>query len=99
MTVKLKKLFKHGGSKAINLPKEFTENLSSNEVFIEVFPHKVIIQEKSKLDTIESDPYFKTFIKAIAVDAMKRPEMMRDLKDVWDAEWDELLDGVSDDEK
>ena len=30
---------------------------------------------------------------------MKRPEMMRDLKDVWDAEWDELFDGVSDDEK
>ena len=35
------------------------------------------------------------FIKAIAVDAMKHPEKLRDLKEIWDSEWDELLRGVS----
>lgn len=98
MTIQTKKLFKHGGSQAINLPKEFAQNLTDNEVIIEVSPNEIIIRNKSKLDTMESEPHFTTFIKAIAVDAMKHPEKLRDLKEVWDSEWDELLKGVSADD-
>ena len=100
MTVQIKKLFKHGGSQAINLPNEFAKNLTDNEVSIEVSPSEIIIRNKSKLDTIESEPHFATFIKAIAIDAMKHPEKLRDLNEVWGSEWDQLLEGVSaDDDK
>ena len=98
MTMQIKKLFKHGGSQAIILPKEFAQNLNDNEVFIEVSPNEIVIRNKSKLDTIESEPDFETFIKAIAMDAMKHPEKLHDLKDVWGPEWDELLKGVSADD-
>ena len=95
MSVQIKKLFKHGGSRAINLPKEFAQNLTDNEVFVEISPNEIIIRNKSKLDTMESEPHFATFIKAIAMDAMKHPEKLRGLNEVWGSEWDQLLDGVS----
>ena len=98
MTIQIRKLFQHGGSQAINLPKEFVQNLSDNEVLIEISPNEVVIRNKSKLDTMESEPDFATFIKAIAMDAMKHPEKLHDLKEVWDSEWDELLKGVSADD-
>ena len=98
MSVQTKKLFKHGGSQAINLPKEFAKNLTDNEVFIEVSPNEIIIRNKSKLDTMESEPHFATFIKAIALDAVKHPEKLRDLNEVWGSEWDKLLEGVSADD-
>ena len=83
MTVITKKLFKHGGSQAINLPKEFVQDLNGDEVLAEVTPDQIIIRKKSKLDTIESDPLFATFIQAIAADAMKHPEKLHDLDDAW----------------
>ena len=89
-----KKIFVHGGSKAIILPKEFTQNLSGVEVFIEVFQDQVVIQAKNKLDTLESDPLFETFIQAIAVDALKHPENLKDLNDEASLELDELLKDV-----
>ena len=98
MTIHTKKLFKHGGSQAINLPREFAKNLTDNEVVIEVSANEIVIRNKSKLDTIESEPHFATFIKAIAMDAMKHPEKLHDLNEVWSPEWDELLEGVSSDD-
>lgn len=95
MTIQIKKLFKHGGSQAINLPREFAQNLVDNEVFIEVSSNEIVIRNKTKLDTMESEPHFATFIKAIAIDAMKHPEKLYDLNEVWGSEWDELLKGVS----
>ena len=83
MTIQIRKLFQHGGSQAINLPKEFAKNLTENEVIIEVSANEIVIRNKSKLDTMESDPHFATFIKAIALDAMKHPEKLRDLEEVW----------------
>lgn len=83
MSVQVKKLFKHGGSQAINLPKEFSKNLIDNEVFIEVSPNEIVIRNTSKLDTMESEPHFATFIKAIAQDAMKHPEKLHDLDEAW----------------
>ncbi|GEM_PF-1050210 len=100
MSVQIKKLFKHGGSQAINLPKEFVKNLIDGEVLVvEVSPREIVIRGKSQLDTIESEPYFSTFIKAIAMNAMKHPEKLRDLNEVWGAEWDELLKGVTADDE
>ena len=93
MSVQTKKLFKHGGSQAINLPKEFAQNLTDNEVFIEVSPNEIVIRNKSKLDTMESEPHFATFIKAIALDAMKHPEKLHDLQEVW-RDLDSLLKDV-----
>ena len=92
-----KKIFSHGGSKAIDLPKEFIRNLSGAEVCIEVFQNQVVIQGKHELDTMESDPLFATFIQAVFNDAMKHPEKLHDLNDVWDNEWDDLLEGVTTD--
>lgn len=99
MSVQIKKLFKHGGSQAINLPREFAKNLIDGEVFIEISSSEIVIRNKSTLDTIESDPHFATFIKAIAMDAMKHPEKLRDLNEVWGPEWDELLKGVTADDE
>jgi len=91
----IRKLFKHGGSYAIDLPMEFVKNTEVNEVIVEFNSKKVSICPNTELDTIESEPMFNNFINALAVDAMKHPEKLRDVKEVWDEEWDELLKGVS----
>ena len=93
MSVQIKKLFKHGGSQAINLPKEFAKNLTDNEVILEVSLNEIVIRNKSKLDTMESDPHFATFIRAIALDAMKHPEKLHDLEEAWQ-DLDTLLKDV-----
>ena len=89
----MKKLFAHGGSKALNLPKEFTRNLAGSEVYIEVFQDQIVIQGAPALDTIESDPLFATFIQAISNDALKHPEKLKDLNEA-SQELDDLLEGV-----
>ncbi|MCD4782143.1 MAG: AbrB/MazE/SpoVT family DNA-binding domain-containing protein [Candidatus Omnitrophica bacterium] len=93
MTLITRKLFKHGGSQAINLPKEFVENLNTDELLLEFSPNEIIIRKKSELDTIETDPRFATFIQAIGVDAMKHPEKLHDLDDAW-KDLDTLLKDV-----
>ena len=90
-----RKLFKHGGSQAINLPKEFVRDLSGDEVVAEVSRDKIIIRKKPALDTMESDPLFSTFIEAIANDAMKHPEKLHDLDEAW-KDLDVLLKGLPD---
>lgn len=89
-----KKLFKHGGSYAVDLPISFVRDLPSKTVVVEKDSEKIVITSKRDLDTIESEPEFKTFFTALLRDAMKRPEKLRDVKDVWDKEWDDLLKGV-----
>lgn len=90
-----KKLFKHGGSYAVDLPVSFVRELSLKTVVIETHRDKLVISPKRELDTIEQEPEFKTFIAALLQDAMHRPAGLRDAKEVWDEEWDELLKGVS----
>jgi hypothetical protein len=99
MTRILKKLFKHGGSYAVDLPIDFVKHAGSKEVILEITSKKVSIRLKTELDTIESEPLFVEFINAVAVDAMKHPEKLRDTKEVWDNEWDELLKGVTADDE
>ena len=42
---------------------------------------------------MESEPHFATFIKAIALDAMKHTEKLHDLQEVW-RDLDSLLKDV-----
>jgi len=90
-----RKLFEHGGSKAINLPKEAYQMFGNQEVIVEVREDGVFIY----LDTfanLESDPGFHLFVEALIQDAMRNPEQLKNLEDVWDKEWDDLLSGVAD---
>ena len=43
---------------------------------------------------MESDPRFHLFIEALFQDALSNPSELKNLEDVWDAEWDEILNGV-----
>lgn len=97
--VLLKKLFKHGGSYAVDIPIDFIKQTKSHEVILEVVGQKINIRHKTELDTMESEPLFATFIQALAADAMKHPEKLRQAKEVWNKEWDGLLKGVTADDK
>lgn len=95
MTV-VKKLFRHGGSYAVDLPVEFVKQSGFRlEVILEITPKKLSIRPKTELDTLDSEPLFARFIQALALDAMKHPEKLRQAKEVWDEEWDQLLKGVT----
>lgn len=88
-----RKLFNHGGSKAVNLPKEAYKIFGDKEITVEVQENGVFIY----LDThanLESDPHFQLFVEALIQDAMQNPDQLKNLEDVWDKEWDELLKGV-----
>ncbi len=93
MTVKEKKLFKHGGSFAIDLPGDFVKN-AGDRVIIQYDNETLIIRKNTDLDTIESEPEFKTFVKALLEDVFKNPKKLKEMNQVWDKEWDELLKGV-----
>ena len=94
MALTEKRLFKHGGSWAVDLPMPFAKEVSDMSVVIEVSPQGILIKPKTEIDTIEADPLFQQFVKAIAIDAMKNPDKLHDAQDVWDAEWTDLLKGV-----
>lgn len=99
MSTIVKKLFKHGGSYAVDIPIEFVRRTGSNEVILEATANKISIRPKTELDNIESDPLFAEFIQALAADAMKHPEKLHEVKEVWDEEWDDLLKGVTVDDE
>jgi virulence-associated protein VagC len=99
MSVIVRKLFKHGGSYALDIPMEFVRAAGTTEVILESALKRLIIRPKTELDTIETEPLFAEFISALAVDAMKHPEKLHAVKEVWDKEWDELLKGVTIDEE
>ena len=89
-----KKLFKHGGSYAVDLPISFVRELSSPTVHVERERERLVIVPQQELDTIEHEPEFKAFVSALLQDAFHRPSKLRDAGDVWDKEWDALLKGV-----
>lgn len=88
-----KKLFPHGGSTAVDLPKEFVKKTGGQEVTIEDREDGIFIYVDD-LTNMESDPHFHLFIEALIQDAMKHPDQLKNLEEVWDEEWDELLSGV-----
>jgi len=94
-----KRLFKHGGSWAIDLPMPFAKKFKDMSVVIEETPQGILIKPKTELDAMEADPLFQQFVEAIAMDAMKHPEKLHDARDVWDDEWADLLKGVDIDEE
>lgn len=89
-----KKLFKHGGSYAVDLPISFVRDLNPKAVEIDRQGDRIVIAPKRELDSIEVEPEFKTFVAALLQDALRRPSKLRDVKEVWDKEWDDLLKGV-----
>lgn len=99
MDTVIRRLFKHGGSYAVDIPMEFVRRTGTIEVILEKLPGRISIRPKTELDTIESEPFFSQFIQAIAADAMRHPEKLRGPKEVWDKEWNKLLKGVSDDKE
>jgi len=99
MSVIVRKLFRHGGSYALDLPMDFIRNAGTAEVILESTPERLSIRPKTELDSIELDPLFAEFINALAVDAMKHPEKLHEAKKVWHKEWDEHLQGVTVDEE
>lgn len=99
MKVMVRKLFKHGGSYAVDVPMDFVRNAGTMEVILKSTSKELSIRPKTKLDNIESEPFFAEFISALVVDAMKHPEKLHTVKEVWDKEWDDLLKGVSVDEE
>ena len=94
-----KKLFKHGGSYAVDIPIDFVKQSGCHEVIVEYRAKKLSIRPKTELETIESEPLFAHFVRALAIDAMKRPERLRSAKEVWDKEWDDLLKGIKADDE
>ena len=86
MPTLMRKLFKHGNSKAITLPKEFVDTVKGREVVVVYSPEGVMISSKSRLDTLESDPLFAAFIQALAAEAMQHPERLRDPAEAWSPE-------------
>ncbi|MGE0268918.1 MAG: AbrB/MazE/SpoVT family DNA-binding domain-containing protein [Candidatus Omnitrophota bacterium] len=98
MTIKEKKLFKHGGSLAIDLPSDFAKN-AGDKVTIQYDNDTLIVRKSTDLDTIESEPEFKTFVKVLLEDALKNPKKLKAMDQVWGKEWDELLKGVEVDDE
>jgi hypothetical protein len=94
MTVIEKKLFKHGGSYAVDLPKEFV-GAGNAEIIIKYDKDRLVMVSKNTLENIESEPEFKAFIKVLVADSLKNPSKLRDMSTVWDKEWDSLLKGVN----
>ena len=94
-----KRLFKHGGSWAVDLPMQFAKEVNDMSVVIDVSPNEIRITPKTELGTMESDPLFQQFVEAIAIDAMTHPDKLHDVEDVWDDEWDGILKGVKIDEE
>ncbi|MBU0693542.1 MAG: AbrB/MazE/SpoVT family DNA-binding domain-containing protein [Candidatus Omnitrophica bacterium] len=94
MSTSIKKLFKHGGSYAVDIPMDFVKHAGVTEVILESTSKGIKIRPKTELDNIEAEPLFEKFIQALAVDAMKHPQRLHDVKEVWDKEWDELLKNV-----
>ena len=94
-----KKIFRHGGSKSVDLPMSFIYGLTSDYVNIEEQKDgSLLIKPADELSTLESDPLFAQFIEAIYLDALKHPEKMQSAHEVWGPEWDDLLKGVDDSE-
>lgn len=89
-----KKLFKHGGSRAVDLPMEaFAKKHGDQEVIIEIREDGLFIYLDEKTN-MESDAQFHLFIEALFQNAMANPDQLKNLEEVWDEEWDDLLSGV-----
>lgn len=99
MDIIIKRLFKHGGSYAVDIPMNFVRQTRAKEVILESTSKGIRIRPKTELDTFEAEPLFAEFIKALAVDALKHPERLHDVKEIWGEEWDELLKDVEVDEE
>lgn len=59
---------------------------------------RISFKKMERVGRIEKDRLFANFISLIAQDALENPTKLKDLKEVWGSDWDDLLRGVIDDE-
>jgi len=90
-----RKIFRHGGSYAVDLPMVFVKRNGSPEVLIEETGSGLFIHAKSPLDIMENDPLFSKFIQAIYHDAMTNPAKLHDMLEVWDDKTVAMLKDVT----
>ncbi len=69
-----KKLFKHGGSMALNLPVDIVKKLNPEKVLIEIQDNGIFIPFDLSCDTLEAHPLFQKFIEAISKNALANPD-------------------------
>ncbi|MBI3296874.1 MAG: hypothetical protein HYZ75_01830 [Elusimicrobia bacterium] len=89
-----KKLFKHGGSYAVDLPVSFVRDLDSKTVTLRPSKNGLLIVPRGEFDTIEDAPEFKAFAETLLHDALSKPSKLKSREQVWGKDWDELLKGV-----
>ena len=94
-----RKLFTHGHSQAITLPKEFVDTVKGREVVMVYSPVGVMISSKSRVDSLEAEPLVASFIQAIASEAMKHPETLRDPAQAWSPEVVKLFNAMPHDDE
>ena len=75
-----KRLFSHGGSKAVDLPISFVRKLPSNSVFLEEKNGSLFITpDEDIFMSMESEPFFAQFIEALLLDAMTNSKKLKDI--------------------
>ncbi|MGR3176555.1 MAG: hypothetical protein ACUZ8E_00680 [Candidatus Anammoxibacter sp.] len=99
MNTVTRKMFQHGKSKAITLPKDFVDHVEGKELVIKYTANEAFITSKSGLDNMESEPLFADFIKAIAIDAMSHPEKLRNPSEAWSSDVIKILEKVPDNDE
>jgi virulence-associated protein VagC len=90
-----RKIFRHGGSYAVDLPMVFVKRNGNPEVFIEEVGNGLFIHPSSQWDIMENDPLFSKFIQAIYHDAISNPSKLHDMKEVWDDKTVSMLKDVA----
>ena len=98
-TLMRKRLFSHGGSKSIDLPAQFVKRLSTDTVYLEEKDNCLVIYPEDSLSSMETDPMFAQFVEGLFVDALAHPAKLKDVLEIWDNEWDKLLENVDDEEE
>jgi virulence-associated protein VagC len=86
-----KRLFKHGGSKAIDLPARFVNSIEGEHVEIFEDENGLHIQAVDPLDSLDHDPLFKKFLNSLAQESLAHPEKLKLIEEVWGEEWNCLI--------
>ena len=90
-----KRLFRHGGSKAVNLPARFVRSLPIEELKLEERDDgTLVLHPVDPLDSMESDPRFAQFLEALLADVLEHPEELKSVEDLGFEKLEKLLEGV-----
>lgn len=56
----------------------------------------LLISLVDELTSLESDPLFKQLLEALYLNSLKHPEKLKNINEVWDEEWTQILESVDD---